>query len=184
MTVVNNIALSVGGSLSAALADAFGITLENFENLWALTLFTSLSTLIPIILIPMVPEGVEDCEESADAVDESTGEAGGENEGSMIGEMRRMRRASSGGQVKNIARSKTGGALFLTVLFVGLLYSIINAGIMLAGGENDNQITFNGGTNISTIDGMNSSNSTFKWACTLEAIAEEEENKEDDGKDE
>ena len=81
MTVVNNIALSVGGSFSAALAESLGIQLENYENLWILTLITSASTLIPILLIPMVPDGVNECEENSDAVDEATGEANGEEEG-------------------------------------------------------------------------------------------------------
>jgi hypothetical protein len=148
--------------------------LENFKNLWILTLVTSLSTLLPILLIPMVPEGVKDCEESADAVDESTGEANSEEEASIAGEMRRKRRASSGNVTKVIARSKRGGGAFLTVLIVGLLYSIVNAGVKLFSTDSG-EITENLHGNITSIDGMNKTNSTFKWECELEAVKEKED---------
>ena len=173
MTVVNNIALSVGGSFSAALAESLGIQLENYENLWILTLITSASTLIPILLIPMVPDGVNECEENSDAVDEATGEANGEEEGSVPEVMRRRRRASSENIAPVIiAKSKKGGGAFLIVLLVGLLYSIINAGFKLF--ATDDVIITDGLGNITSIDGMNASNSTFQWKCELEALAEEE----------
>ena len=178
-TVVNNIALSVGGSFSAGLADAFGITLENYENLFILTLITSLSTLLPILLIPMVPEGVQDCEESADAVDETTGEARGEMENSVVSELRRERRASSTDVTpKIIEKSKYGGGGFLFVLIAGLLYSIVNAGVKLS--ARDVEIVESPTGNITTIDGMNAMNSTFQWNCTVEAALESEEREENE----
>ena len=128
MTVVNNIALSVGGSFSAALADAFGITLTNFDNLWALTLFTSLSTLIPVLLIPLVPDGVEACEASATAIDEAA--EGGE--GSVGEEEHAAVPAEQATAKPVIQRNKYGGGGFVSVLVLGLLYSIVNAGMKLS----------------------------------------------------
>lgn len=183
MTVVNNIALSVGGSFSAALAESFGITLENFENLWILTLITSLSTLLPILLIPLVPEGVQDCEDSAEAVDEGNGEttAASAAEERALGEPGRERRASSGNILTtDIARSKRGGGAFLTVLVVGLLYSIINAGIKLSEHDDGTKDLAANVTNITA----------NIWQCKVETnqcgdngLEEAEEEKDDAGGD-
>jgi hypothetical protein len=130
----------------------------------------------------MVPEGVQDCEESADAVDETTGEARGEEENSVVGDWRRRRRASSsGGEAqKVIERSKYGGGGFLFVLVAGLLYSIVNAGIKLS--ARDVEVVESSDGNITSIDGMNSTNSTFKWACELEAALESDSNSDESGK--
>ena len=177
MTVVNNIALSVGGSFSAALADALGITLDDFTNLWILTLVTSCSTLLPIFLIPMVPEGVEDCEDSADAVDEGNDEvSNSEEQHSVENDLRSRRRASSGGVTKEIARSKRGGGAFVAVLVVGLLYSIINAGIKLSAHDDGSSApppmvvpTTNVTGTINVTNSSSAANSINKWQCKAEA---------------
>jgi uncharacterized membrane protein YgcG len=184
MTVVNNIALSVGGSFSAALADAFGITLANFDNLWALTLLTSLSTLIPVLLIPLVPEGVEACEDSATAI-EAAGEGGGGGGGGEEEEEVGIEEADgdgSGGSrgsggaaaaaAQAIPRSKYGGGGFVTVLVVGLMYSIVNAGIKLS--ATDAVAPAPSLSIMSTSPSPGASNNgsadVFEWQCQKEVV--------------
>ncbi len=182
MTVVNNIALSVGGSFSAALAEAFGITLTNFDNLWALVLVTSISTLIPICLIPLVPEGVEDCESAATAVDagngeDGNGEAGGGRDSG--GDDENARPAS-----RNIQRSRYGGGGFVAVLVIGLLYSIINAGVKLSASDPAPApvVPVPGIGNLTNSSGT----APFAWTCEKaeentcgEAIPGEDDDEED-----
>lgn len=122
MVCVNNIALSVGGAISAALTESLGITNSNFDRLFDLIVITSLSSLLPILLIPLTPKSSKECEEAAEAM-EANGPTG---DNSLIGPTR-----------KSLTKSKFGGALIVGILSVGLLFSIIEAGIKLSPGPKD-----------------------------------------------
>ena len=50
---------TVGGSFSAILTSAFGVTLENYENLALLTIVTSLSKLAALPFVSMVPANIQ-----------------------------------------------------------------------------------------------------------------------------
>ena len=201
MTVVNNIALAVGGSFSASLADAFGISLTNFDNLWALTLFTSLSTLIPVLFIPLVPEGVEACEDSATAIDGAATEDltygdndGGDNDEPSDESSSSQFEGNGKNQQPNIKRNKYGGAGFIAVLVVGLLYSIVNAGIKLSASDAPIMVPSPApgayfGQLSPTPSSPSSNRSSLEWQCETEvvdscghAVDEEEEDDENAGK--
>eukprot|EP01062_Namystynia_karyoxenos_P066600 TRINITY_DN60509_c0_g1_i1.p1 TRINITY_DN60509_c0_g1~~TRINITY_DN60509_c0_g1_i1.p1 ORF type:complete len:618 (+),score=186.94 TRINITY_DN60509_c0_g1_i1:87-1856(+) len=61
----------VGGTLSAEATKGFGITLDDFSNLWRLTLLVSCLKLLPLACVPLVPRHPE----TARAVTEMSGRA-------------------------------------------------------------------------------------------------------------
>ena len=123
MVCVNNIALSVGGAISAALIDSLGITNTNFDRLFELIVITSLSTLLPILFIPLTPKSSKECQEAAEAMEIN---GPGNGDGSLIGPTR-----------KSLKKSKLGGGLVVAILTIGLLFSIIESGYKLAEGTRD-----------------------------------------------
>ena len=59
MTVVNNLAGTISGNISAILTEYHGITLTNFEGLGMLVIVTSLTSLIPVPFIPLTPDKLD-----------------------------------------------------------------------------------------------------------------------------
>eukprot|EP01065_Artemidia_motanka_P014363 TRINITY_DN18335_c0_g1_i1.p1 TRINITY_DN18335_c0_g1~~TRINITY_DN18335_c0_g1_i1.p1 ORF type:complete len:580 (+),score=139.54 TRINITY_DN18335_c0_g1_i1:74-1813(+) len=49
----------VGGTLSAEFTKSFGVTLDDFSNLWRLTVLVSCVKLLPLLFVPLVPDRPE-----------------------------------------------------------------------------------------------------------------------------
>ena len=121
-----------------------------------------------MLLIPLVPDGVEACEASATAIDEAA--EGGE--GSVGEEEHAAVPAEQAAAKPVIQRNKYGGGGFVSVLVLGLLYSIVNAGMKLSATDAPAPAVMAPSPSVGFLSPSPSSNSSsgevFEWQCEKE----------------